>query len=239
MSKPALAKVGVVVPILNNFKGYCEFMMSLQSNHPLSMRVVPQWRNQVALAKAWNLGTFACIADGCDYILISNDDILLSPHTINHMVESFSLLPKEVVLVSANNLFGNEQMPDPYAILSKQPETIEEMSYSEHPNYSCFMIKADFFDKVGTFDENFYPAWFEDNDSHRRINLLGYKGVCTTYASCIHFGGQTSAIAGTANSEASRSYYVEKWGGIPYPAAEKFDTPYNDPKLTPKDWTPK
>lgn len=234
-----MSKIGIVVPVLNNFRGFTELVESAKSqDHELLWYVQPQHRHQVPLAAAWNKGFLQAITDGCKYIAILNDDILLSPTTLDRMVEAFWKLPKEVVLVSANNLQG--QLPDPYAIFTHLDN--EPLSFSEHPNYSCFMVKSDFFEKVGSFDENFVPAWYEDNDSHRRIIQLGYKAVCTTYASCVHYGGVTTSQMESPDSGVSQAYYVRKWGGLPYShpvpddMKEKYQTPYNDPNLTVKDW---
>jgi len=234
-----MSKVGIVVPILNNFKGFAELVESTKSdNHEVRWYVQPQHRAQVPLAAAWNKGFRDAVADGCKYIGIFNDDILLSPTTLDRMVECFFWMPKDVVLVSANNVYS--QLATPHAIFDHAD--LNDKTYSEHPNYSCFMVKHDFFDKVGSFDENFVPAWYEDNDSHKRIMELGYKAVCTTYASCVHYGGVTTSQMGSPDSGVSQSYYVKKWGGLPYshPVSaemkEKFKTPYNDPNLTAKDW---
>jgi len=234
-----MSKLGIVVPVLNNFKGFTELVESAKSeDHELSFYVQPQHRAQVPLAAAWNKGFNDAVEDGCKYIAILNDDILLSPHTLDRMALAFFWLPKEVVLVSANNLNG--QLTNPYDIFTHIDN--HEQSFSDHPNYSCFMVKSDFFDKVGSFDENFVPAWYEDNDSHRRIELLGYRAVCTTFASCVHYGGVTTNMIENPDSGPSQSYYVKKWGGLPasHPVSaemkEKYRTPYNDPKLSPKDW---
>jgi hypothetical protein len=69
------------------------------------------------------------------------------------MVESFFILPKDVVLVSANNIYG--KLKTPHEIMDHREMSAKEATHSEHPNYSCFMVKRDFFEKVGSFVENF------------------------------------------------------------------------------------
>lgn len=231
-------RIGVVVPILNNYKGFCELVESAESDHQLIWYVQPQHRHQVPLAEAWNNGLMEAINDGCEYIAILNDDILLSPKTLDNMTACFD---DETVLVSANNILG--QLDNPYDMLGYEEQSKDTTTASEHPNFSCFMVKSDYIDKVGTFDENFIMAYFEDNDSHKRIIELGYKAITTTYASCVHFGSVTVHIDPThANSQRSRDYYIRKWGGLPFShpvpddAKETFTHPYNDETLTAKDW---
>ena len=37
--------------------------------------------------------------------------------------------------------------------------------------YNLFLVKSKVFDLVGNFDENLYPAFFEDADMDRRVSL--------------------------------------------------------------------
>jgi GT2 family glycosyltransferase len=90
--------------------------------------------------------------------------------------------------------------------------------------------------KVGMFDENFYPAYFEDNDHSRRVALSNAKAVSVPGFKAIH-GEAPNWGSCTINSNPTlqrknaitfrnlRDYYIEKWGGEP--GKEKFITPYN------------
>lgn len=230
-------KIGVVFTPLNNFKGCIEAMDSMKSKHDLETYIMPQYRHKVALSAAWNEGIHRAVERGCDYILICNDDILFAPHSIDAMVVQYEKLrhTENVIMVTPNNI--KLELADPYDILNYQPHP-DAPTYSEHPNFSCFLIAPEFVGLVGSFDENFWPAWYEDNDMHRRIDLLGYKAICTTAAPQVHFGGVSTSLMTVEerDSGGSQRYYVEKWGGIPWPAGEIYKTPYNDPNLTPKDW---
>lgn len=234
-------KIGLVFPVVNNFKGLAEAIWTAKSRHNLQVYIQPQWHEQVALARAWNQGAMDAFREGCDFAIVCNDDVLFSPDTIDAMVEQYALLAESdnVVMVTPNNI--KLQLIEPYHIRDyvRPPDAY---TYSQHPNFSCFLIAFDFFDKCGTFDENFVPAWYEDNDMHRRIELLGYKAIMTTAAPHVHMGGvSTAMIENNPGSGQSRDYYLKKWGGVPvsHPGAEPkehFMYPYNDPTLTPKDW---
>lgn len=232
-------KIGLVVPVLNNFKGALELFDSFKTSHESDIYIQPQWRAQVPLARAWNEGARRAFADGCDYALVSNDDVLLSPAAVDSLVSEYKRLDADgVVLVSANNILG--ELPSPYAILT-YPEPHTPGLVSDHPNFSCFLIRKDFFDRVGTFDENFVPAWYEDNDMHRRIGLLGMRAISTTAAPTVHIGGVSTNQMSSPDSSRSRAYYIRKWGGIPtsHPldeVKEHHPTPFNDPALSPRDW---
>lgn len=233
-------KIGIVVPVLNNFRGFTDLMLSVKSQHEVGVYVQDQYRAQVPLAAAWNRGAMRAFLDGCDYAIVCNDDIMFAPECIDAMVEQYELLRQfGVIMVTPNNILG--EVGDPYAILDyKLPDGFKP-DFSDHPNFSCFLITPEYFEKVGYFDENFTPAWYEDNDSHRRATLAGLREVCTTAAPMVHVGGVTTRMMENPSSGESQRYYIEKWGGIPeshqlQAQKEHFTTPYNDPNLTVRDW---
>lgn len=88
---------------------------------------------------------------------------------------------------------------------------------------------------VGIFDENFYPAYFEDVDHHRRVGLLKAKEVDVEGCKLIH-GEAPHWGSCTVNSDPVLQrkhvvtfrnlgeYYARKWGGEP--GREKYNTPY-------------
>jgi GT2 family glycosyltransferase len=92
----------------------------------------------------------------------------------------------------------------------------------------------------GTFDENFRPAYFEDNDMRYRIKLSGLKSYIHTEAVAHHYGSQTqyadrnNPVCPPHMFEENRRYYIEKWGG--QPGQEVCTTPYGSPNHTIKDW---
>ena len=89
---------------------------------------------------------------------------------------------------------------------------------------------------VGMFDENFYPAYFEDNDHFRRVALTKSKAVGVDGFKAVH-GEPPNWGSCTVNSDPSlqrkngvtfvnlRDYYRRKWGGEP--GQETYPTPYN------------
>lgn len=235
-------KIGLVFTVLNNFKGFAEAVHSIKSENHWQPYVMDQWRVNKTLAKAWNDGAQMAFDDGCDYAIICNDDILFAPDCIDTMVAEYERLRDEkVVMVTPNNILM--ELADPLDILTYERDKSAPVGVSDHPNFSCFLIAPEYFEKVGKFDENFKPAWYEDNDAHRRAELLGYRLVSVSNALQVHFGGVSTAMIDNPDSSHSRDYYLKKWGGVPvsHPGnepKEHFKTPYNDPKLTPKDWIP-
>ncbi len=234
-------KIGICVPVLNNFKGFTDLVLSIKTQHDYQIYLQDQYRHQVPLARAWNQGALQAFADGCDYAIVCNDDIMFAPECIDEMVREYEhLWSDKVILLTPNNILG--EVGDPYAILDYKLPSDHVSTASDHPNFSCFLISPEYFARVGYFDENFVPAWYEDNDSHRRATLAGLREVCVTGAPMVHIGGVTTRMMpDSQGSGESQRYYIEKWGGIPesHPLQvqkEHFTLPYDDFALTIKDW---
>lgn len=110
---------------------------------------------------------------------------------------------------------------------------------------SYFFLTKTGVSKVGKFDENFYPAYFEDTDFDRRAKLVDAKFYWIGEAGAVH-GEAPNWGSSTITSdpvllkkngitfESNRQYYLRKWGGC-YPN-EKFSNPFNDPLKSVQDW---
>ncbi len=239
-----MAKVALIVACLNNFEEFTELVASAKT-YKNELRIYPQLQNrhQVPLSKAWNNGIREAIADGCEYIIVSNDDVLFAPFSIDEMVKQTSSAlanykldgsAKEPVLFAPLDV--GETFDDPLEIIWSKKST--EFEFREQELFSCFMITPRTIELVGTFDENFDPAWHEDNDYHLRLCELGYteQKFKIPY---IHRGNtSTKKLTRPLNSMKGQQYYVRKWGSYTRNAkeGELFKTPYNDPNLTCRDW---
>ncbi len=95
---------------------------------------------------------------------------------------------------------------------------------------SSFVLTKDCFSEA-QFDEDFYPAYFEDLDYMYRLNLLKRKIVQDSFLNPTSFvnSGTISQDGGdpsiNKNFGKLHKMYVDKWGGPP--TQELFITPYN------------
>jgi N-acetylglucosaminyl-diphospho-decaprenol L-rhamnosyltransferase len=87
----------------------------------------------------------------------------------------------------------------------------------EQPAAACLMVRADLFDRLGGFDEAFWPAWWEDVDFCRRLGAAGYRIRYAPDAVFVHEGGTSvGALGPEAFSRAyaaNRRRYVRKHHG--------------------------
>jgi hypothetical protein len=114
--------------------------------------------------------------------------------------------------------------------------------------YSAFVLTRHGWNKAGTFDENFYPAYNEDLDHMYRI-MLSNAGRCRIRPAVNLIHGEAPEWGSStinANPRFRRKnfythqlndvYYITKWGG-PI-GKEKYKHPYNDASLDLRYWKP-
>jgi len=101
----------------------------------------------------------------------------------------------------------------------------------------CCFIPFSTFDKVGYFDEMFFPVYFEDMDYFYRIKLEVGELLLCPGAFGFHFGSQTIGKSDDFSKYKKQrfgwlmDYYRNKWGGLP--GKEKFKKSFNSDKFTP------
>lgn len=104
---------------------------------------------------------------------------------------------------------------------------------TEGQSFSCFAISPALYEKVGPFDERFYPAYFEDTDYHWRMKLVGKDFVVISdeaRVGYVHAGSATMASYTKDETDrhhelfrANKRRYIAKWGGPPH--QEQFREP--------------
>lgn len=98
--------------------------------------------------------------------------------------------------------------------------------------FSLFCLRKSTWETVGPFDEQFWPAYYEDNDYMRRMKISGIPLTFFVGHWYHHVGSATIASYTSAEkSEHQRQFaangqrYKDKWGGPPN--AERYTAPYN------------
>lgn len=100
--------------------------------------------------------------------------------------------------------------------------------YTNPIDWSIFIICRKTFDRIGEFDEGFYPAYFEDNDYLYRLKLSGISEFKIPFLlPIIHRKSSTMEKDITIHEQfhKCKERYIQKWGGEPN--QEKFKTPFN------------
>ncbi|HVT59845.1 MAG TPA: hypothetical protein VHR45_15770 [Thermoanaerobaculia bacterium] len=104
--------------------------------------------------------------------------------------------------------------------------------------WNFFAVHRRAVDLVGWFDENFYPAYKEDQDYSYRCLLAGVKRIGVRGTGADHLGSQTirsdagySACNRDTHLRLNTAYYCAKWGGDS--GQECYATPFGYPD---RDW---
>jgi hypothetical protein len=124
-----------------------------------------------------------------------------------------------------------------------RPELTLQWLYS----HACFYAARDFTAKLGWFDENFYPAYHEDQEMTLRRIQLGVLAANVPSAGgerVRHGGSQTLQAASPAQRrfiqvamKRAGEYLRRRWGALPPPGvAPEHRHPFHDSRLDPSDW---
>lgn len=146
-----------------------------------------------------------------EFVGLLNNDILFTPNWLENTMESFNF-NETLGLISPRNNEKCKLTPDNYLngykkYLSKYKSALK---YVVTPFFSCVIIKKEVVDKVGLFDENYSPAFWEDNDYSFRAAYLGYSLAYTNSAFIYHNHGTTSSSINSEIFERNKQYFFKK-----------------------------
>ncbi len=115
-----------------------------------------------------------------EYVLVCNNDVVLRPDTYRWLVRD-----------------GGGFVT---AVGARDPERIKDLTPPDlslkrpHPDFSCFLIRRETWEKVGKFDECFRGAYCEDSSYHLRMHRAGIRAEALELP-FLHLGAQTVATA--------------------------------------------
>jgi GT2 family glycosyltransferase len=164
------------------------------------------------LSVTWNDGVLGAYENGADAVIVANDDVYFSPGDIDRIAARAAEHPESYIITCA----GYHHRLD--RILPSH-------------GYSCFAINPVALQRIGCFDENFFPAYCEDQDYCRRAAL-----ACLQEENCpdtmVHHGGSCAIysspqlrVRNAVSQSLNRAYYFRKWGGDA--GSEAFTAPFD------------
>jgi GT2 family glycosyltransferase len=190
---------------LPHVRTMCEAMNNIYQVH-----YYPYGAN-VGCAHSWNVGLHDAYEDGADVVIVCNDDIIFSPGDIDKI---------------ANKAFHNRDKP----YISCAGRDVKVGTPVVTLGYSCLTFNPITLEKVGYFDQNFFPAYLEDCDLHRRVTLAGLVEGNVADTRVTHLGSnsidqdQKLFFDNLVSQRNNGLYYISKWGGLN--GHETHDTPF-------------
>lgn len=164
-----------------------------------------------------------------DYILILNNDTILTNNLIERLIEVAESDDKIGIVGPISNEVSGLQKDE-----SAKYNSIEEMhKYATEVReknkgqllrfprvaFLCTLIKKELIDKIGGLDERFSPGNYEDDDFCLRAQLAGFKTVIAKDAFIHHYGSKSFKANGEkAYAERllkNQKIFVDKWGATP------------------------
>jgi GT2 family glycosyltransferase len=254
-----MSQLHIIIPIINEINYTQNCLNSIQASYSYTIHIIDQDSNQetqnwykdkqndkfyvhryspkVSLSEAWNRGIKEAMTDEeCKWMFIINNDVLFHKQTIDNLIDA--KLHTNYSMVTCNNVFYKytESNFKEMEINEDKGEELKPITNwrEEGPDFSAFLIDRLTIYDIGWFDENYMPAYYEDNDYHTRILKAGKHAKRIARAPFFHYGSVTAKSTGTSSGY-SQFKYQEKWGEMPEKIMDGkgYQTPYNLPD---KDW---
>ena len=119
------------------------------------------YKTNRGLARSWNEGLHLAMEAGCTSALLLNDDLVFRTDGYTKFVETVAIVQSLSQNVAYITPLGLETGASALA-----GQVIEQQ-------FACCAITRETIEKIGYFDENFSPAYYEDIDFDRRCRLAG------------------------------------------------------------------
>jgi GT2 family glycosyltransferase len=192
--------------------GTVEFLNEFQKTHD-NVKIIYNSEN-LGFSKGCNQGIK--VTKG-DIIGLLNNDILFSSDWIKYIVD-FIEKEDNVGFVSPQCIEGFCNSKHKFEKKTKKisNETISELYIK--PNFACVFTKKSVFDKIGLFDENFTPAYFEDDDMIWRATFAGFKNFVLQNIYFYHLGSVTGSTLPNLSDifERNKKYFFQKYSDKPF-----------------------
>ena len=249
--------VGIVVLNYNNFKKTFECVDSILSTTDIEYRIYlidnnssnnsyvelyNRYKNEESVivletqenggyARGNNFGARKAISDGCDSILISNNDMIYYENSIEKMY--LTLKNSDAFLVGPKVV-----KPDGQCQISFKKDFYTWSEYMKHETYlaafcknrlmdipqevtkvkwiagCCFIVDAFDFERIGMFDEHTF-LYFEEYILAAKAEKAGFKLYYDPDATVMHYHGQSIGNLNVKASVAhfnSEMYYQKSYG---------------------------
>ena len=181
------------------------------------------------------------------YILFLNNDTQVQENWLSSLVELIER-DEKIGMVGSKMLYPDGRLQEAGGIVWKdasawnyghlQDPGLPEYNYVKEADYisgAAIMIRSDLWKKLGGFDENFAPAYYEDTDLAFQVRQAGYKVMYQPKSVIIHFEGVSNGTDVSAGQKAyqveNQKKFYEKWRAV----LEKENDPNGVDVFTAKD----
>ncbi|MEM2901033.1 MAG: glycosyltransferase, partial [Thermoplasmata archaeon] len=213
---------GSTPPLFKNLKSWRE------KNPKIEIKYLRLNKNK-GFAGACNEGI--AVASG-DYIVFLNNDTIVTPRWLRSLIKPLAGDEKIGIVGPLSNYVYGGQMVKDCPLKFESPDKVDFGKLAAYAtklreenkdrylrqNYViglCMAVKREVIDKIGGFDERFYPGNFEDDDFCIRAQHAGYQTLICCESFVYHFGNRTfiqEALNYEKAIEENERKLMEKWG---------------------------
>ncbi len=138
----------------------------------------------LGVSASWNLA----LRRGHEHTILVGDDFWFGPDVINTVETTAQRSVNELFVASSDKGFAS--------------------------GFCFFLLKKSLHDRIGLFDETFWPGTYEDSDYVRRMSVVGACIEPVSDLDVHHDYAQTTSHP-SMHSPSCHKRYIEKWGGLP------------------------
>ncbi len=173
------------------------------------------------LARSWNDAIALAAQNSCTDFLLLNDDLFFYEDGYQRFVTEAKRIIQSDRDVGLITPMGLESGSSPHS-----GEVHLQM-------FACSIVTRNALEKVGYFDQTFFPAYFEDSDYSTRMRRVGLSQVIVEETLVEH--ARSSTLRANSGLKArheeeftrNRAYFQRKWGDYTKPET-LFSRPFND-----------
>ncbi len=172
------------------------------------------------------------VDNGKQNINIPSNVVLLEQETNLGVAKSWNLLldiifkNNDHALILNDDIYLGKKLTEVEEHLKKKK--LKNLFLKATPDWCAFIIPKSIYEKVGKFDECFYPAYYEDKSYEYRMKLNGISIIKTPFLNPkIYKSSQTMVKMPSLQEDSKKNKlkYIEMWGGEP--ENEKYKLPYD------------
>ncbi len=191
--------------------GTIEYLKEIASLHN-NIEVIFNNEN-LGYSKGNNIGIERALKRTGELIGLLNNDILFTPNWLEDLEQTF-ICNENVGMVSPRindkcKLSVDNYLDGYKKFLSKFKNDIREVVT---PFFCCVFVKREVFEKIGLFDENYTPAYWEDNDLSFRCMYAGFRCLYNNRVFVYHNHSSSCKNLSARNEifERNRQYFYKK-----------------------------
>ena len=176
-----------------------------------SMRALGPFEDRIqVIANVANVGFAGGInqafrSTGAPFVLILNPDVRARPGGVRSLARVFDEHPRAGAVGGfVNERYMPRRFPTVGSLVRENlgfaPSDVRVTGSTsmrvDQPAGAALMIRRQAYDEVGGFDEQFYPAWYEDVDFCRNLARAGWESYFHPGAAFDHDGGYSLEALG-------------------------------------------